>query len=81
MQNVAPLMLSDLAPIFRLAQCAYHQPMQLLLSRHSNFPLRSKNGVRQGDPLSTLLFCLYLRDTLHEVSEADENVELYNRRL
>ena len=30
--------------------------------------IESAPGVRQGDPLSALLFCVYMRDTLQQVS-------------
>ena len=38
--------------------------------------ISSSNGVRQGDPLSAVLFCLYLRDVLARVA-ASANVRVY----
>ena len=42
-------------------------PSQLLLQRCGGQHLLSSNGVRQGDPLSAILFCLYIRDVLTTV--------------
>ena len=52
-----------------MADFAYSSPSQLLLQGCEGQSLLSANGVRQGDALSALLFCLYLRDTLAEVSQ------------
>jgi hypothetical protein len=57
-----------LSPMYRIADFGYAVPSQLLLQRCEGQHLQSSNGVRQGDPLSAILFCLYLRDVLAEVS-------------
>jgi len=36
----------------------------LLFSHGKSRNLQSRNGVRQGEPLSSLLFCLYIRECL-----------------
>ena len=58
-----------LSALYRMADFAYSSPSQLLLQGCEGQSLLSANGVRQGDALSALLFCLYLRDTLAEVSQ------------
>ena len=59
----------QLSPIWRLVQFAYATDSPLLLQRCENVSLSSSNGVRQGDPLSGLLFCLYLQETLAAVAQ------------
>ena len=61
--------LSDLQPLFRIADFAYSQPSVLVLSGCDGLMIESAQGVRQGHPLSALLFCVYMRDTLQQVSE------------
>ena len=65
-----------LSAMWRIADFAYAAPTQLLLQGCDGQHLLSRNGVRQGDALSAVLFCLYLRDTLAEVS-AQAHVELH----
>ena len=65
-----------LSAMWRIADFAYAAPSQLLLQGCDGQHLLSRNGVRQGDALSAVLFCLYLRDTLTEVSE-QAHVELH----
>ena len=68
--------LSDLQPLFRLANFAYSQPSALVLSGCKGLMIESAQGVRQGDPLSALLFCVYMRDVLRQVSDGT-GVEVY----
>jgi hypothetical protein len=57
-----------LSAMFRIADFGYAVPSQLLLQRCDGRHLLSSNGVRQGDPLSAILFCLYIREVLSKVS-------------
>ncbi len=68
--------LPQLQTIFRLADFAYSQPSTLLLQGCDGQAIMSKQGVRQGDPLSPLLFCVYMREILQQVSEVSE-VKVY----
>ena len=61
--------LPDLQPLFRIADFAYSQPSALVLSGCDGLIIESAQGVRQGDPLSALLFCVYMRQVLRQVSE------------
>ena len=55
-----------LKPIWPIVNMAYATSSDLLLD---SLPLlTSSNGVRQGDPLSSLLFCFYIKDVLASVS-------------
>jgi hypothetical protein len=65
-----------LSAMWRMADFAYAAPSQLLLQGCEGQRLLSSNGLRQGDALSAVLFCLYLRDTLAEVS-AQADVQLH----
>ena len=56
-----------LSAMWRIADFGYAVPSQLLLQRCEGQHLLSSNGVRQGDALSAILFCLYLRDVLAKV--------------
>ena len=58
----------SLSAMYRIADFGYGMPSQLLLQRCKGQYLLSSNGVRQGDPLSAILFCLYIRDVLAQVS-------------
>ena len=60
----------ELSPLYRLADFGYSAPSELLLQGCEGQSILSSNGVRQGDPLSAVLFCLYLSDVLARVSEA-----------
>lgn len=53
----------DLAPLFRLANWSYGSDSALLLMNHGRVAaeLSSCEGVRQGDVLGSLLFCLSMR--------------------
>ena len=58
----------QLESLHRLAHWAYSEPTLLIPQcrgalREERF-IQSANGVRQGDPLSTLLFCLYMKPAL-----------------
>ena len=68
--------LPDLQPLFRIADFAYNQPSALVLSGCDGLMIESAQGVRQGDPLSALLFCIYMRDTLQQVS-AETGAKVY----
>ena len=61
-----------LSTMWRIADFGYSAPRQLLLQRCEGQHLLSSNGVKQGDPLSAILFCLYLRDVLTQVSAQAE---------
>ena len=56
----------QLAPIWRIVTLAYATVSPLLLN-HGLQILPSSNGIRQGDPLSSLLFCFYIREALADV--------------
>jgi len=66
----------QLSSLYRLADFAYSAPSELLLERGDGRAIRSQNGVRQGDPLSALLFCVYMRDVLTQTA-ARADVQLY----
>lgn len=68
--------LTDLQPLFRLVDFAYSQPSALVLTGCEGLMIASAQGVRQGDPLSALLFCVYMRDVLRQVSD-ETSVEVY----
>jgi hypothetical protein len=65
----------ELQPIWRISHFAYSTPSDLFFPQASTPPLQSRNGVRQGDPLSSLLFCLYIRDTLLDPTLKTEGVQ------
>ena len=54
--------------LLKLFRLLYGHPSEI---RHSNGQLLCMNhtGVRQGDPLSSLLFCLGLQDSLREIAK------------
>ena len=66
----------ELSALYSIAAFAYSMPSTLLLERADGDFIESRNGVRQGDPLSALLFCLYMRDVYAAVANA-ANVTLY----
>ena len=67
-----------LSPMYRIADFGYAVPSQLLMQRCEGKHLLSSNGVRQGDSLSAILFCLYIRDVLVKVSaEAKVQVDAF----
>ena len=66
----------QLSPLYRMVDFAYSTPSVLLLERGEGKAFRSRNGVRQGDPLSALLFCVYMREVLSKVAERAD-VQLY----
>ena len=68
--------LSGLQSVYRIADFAYSQPSALVLSGCDGLMIDSAHGVRQGDPLSALLFCVYMRETLQQVSE-ETGVKVY----
>ena len=61
--------LRELQSLYRIAHFAYAQPSVLVLAGCDGLMIESVQGVRQGDPLSALLFCVYMRDILRRVSE------------
>ena len=61
--------LPDLQPVFRIVDFAYSRPTTLLLQGCAGQAIMSSQGVRQGDPLSALLFCVYMREVLQRVHE------------
>ena len=66
----------QLGALFRLTHFAYSAPSQLLLQGCDGKAILSSTGVRQGDPLAPLLFCLYMRDVYRKVAE-QADVTLY----
>jgi len=68
--------LPELAQLHRIAEFAYSMPSPLLLQGCDGATIRSENGIRQGDPLSAILFCVYMRDVLRRVAK-EANVTLY----
>ena len=56
-----------LAPLWRIAHWTYSQPVPLLLLDNAGFVMRtlfSHTGCLQGEPLSSLLFCLSLKPAI-----------------
>ena len=68
--------LPDLQSVYRITDFAYSQPSTLVLSGCDGQCIQSEQGVRQGDPLSALLFCVYMRQLLEQVS-AKTGVRVY----
>ena len=68
--------LGTLQAVYRIADFAYSQPSALVLSGCDGLMIDSAQGVRQGDPLSALLFCVYMRETLQRVSD-ETGVKVY----
>ena len=60
----------DLAQVLRLSHLAYTSASPLLLQKCNGQQIDSANGVRQGDPLSSLLFCLYIHETLVDLADS-----------
>jgi hypothetical protein len=58
----------ELSSLFRIADFAYSAPSTLLLQRCDGASIESSNGVRQGDPLACLLFCVYMRELYAELA-------------
>ena len=54
---------------------AYNSPSPLLLGNSKGVHLSCENGVRQGDPLSSLLFSLGIKDLLESVSRTGSVAE------
>ena len=61
--------LPGLQSVYRIADFAYTQPSALVLSDCDGLMIESAQGVRQGDPLSALLFCVYMKEVLQQASE------------
>ena len=64
----------DLSPCWRMVAFAYGQPSLLLMTGDSTVAdgeayLLSENGVRQGDPLSSMLFSLAMRGVYSRMNE------------
>ena len=66
----------ELSSLYRIADLAYSAPSTLLLQRCDGQSIQSSNGVRQGNPLACLLFCLYMRELYAELA-AEADVTLY----
>jgi hypothetical protein len=64
--------LPELQSVYRIADFAYSQPSTLVLSGCDGLMIESAQGVRQGDPLSALLFCVYMKRLLEQVSETTD---------
>ncbi|HEX3641449.1 MAG TPA: reverse transcriptase domain-containing protein, partial [Ktedonobacteraceae bacterium] len=58
---------------------AYGSPSLLILPQYQRQPVSivSQTGVKQGDPLSTLLFCLTMHPALQQIASS-ANISLYN---
>ena len=61
--------LPELQSVYRVADFAYSQPSVLVLSGCDGRMIESAQGVRQGDPLSALLFGVYMKQLLEQVSD------------
>ena len=73
--------MEELRKIFPIVNFTYSSPSKLNLPRNADI-LLSSNGVRQGDPLSSLLFCLYMKDIYHTLaSKADVTLYSYSDNL
>lgn len=59
----------ELTSLYRIADFAYSTPSELLLQGCDGLSIQSSNGVRQGDPLACLLFCLYMKDVYDKVAQ------------
>ena len=68
--------LPELQSVYRIADFAYSQPSTLVLSGCDGQCIQSEQGVRQGDPLSALLFCVYMKRLLEQVA-AETGVRVY----
>ena len=66
----------ELAALYRFADLAYATPSQLLLQRCDGESILSTNGVRQGDPLSAVLFCLYMKEVYEQVAAQSDVTDL-----
>ena len=66
----------QLHDIYRIVDFGYSAPSSLLLQGCEGLSILSQQGVRQGDPLSALLFCLYMREVCNRVV-AKAEVKLY----
>ena len=62
--------LPELQTVYRIVDLAYSQPNALVLGGCDGLMVQSAQGVRQGDPLSALLFCVYMKEQLQKTSEA-----------
>ena len=58
----------QLAPLWCIITLAYARESHLLLNRGQLSSMLSTNGMRQGDGLSSLLFCVYIKDVLADVA-------------
>ena len=61
--------LPGLQSVYRIADFPYTQPSALVLSGCDGRMIESAQRVRQGDPLSALLFCVYMKQVLEQVSD------------
>ena len=69
----------ELSDLYRIANFAYAKPSALLVLQDQYQPahiVHSSNGVKQGDPLSTMLLCLALHKTYDKVV-TDTNTHVY----
>lgn len=67
----------ELNTIWRIVSWAYGTPSRLLFPRPTGAPsvLHSAAGVRQGDPLSSLLYALSMQDIYLRTQEAAQHVQ------
>ena len=66
----------ELAPLHRFVHWAYSEPTLLIPQRRGKLDeadfIQSASGVRQGDPLSSLLFCVYMKTAIDAVMRDPE---------
>jgi hypothetical protein len=69
----------ELSSLWRIANFAYGSPSLLILSQRQRSPVSiiSQTGVKQGDPLSTLLFSLTMHPLFEQIASSS-NVTQYN---
>ena len=69
----------ELTDVYRIANFAYGKPSSLLIAQTQHQApqiIQSSTGVKQGDPLSTMLFCLALHHTYEKIV-AETNCTVY----
>jgi hypothetical protein len=69
----------ELSDLYHIANFAYAKPSPLLIQRdqyEAPYTIHSSNGVKQGDPLSTLLFCLAIHQTYEKIV-SETNTHIY----
>ena len=67
----------ELRDIYRMVHFGYSNSSLLLLHGCQGETIISTNGLRQGDPLSSLLFSLYMKDVYSSISAAAPSNDIY----